>query len=71
VYAGVPIIRTEPIVTYKETIQASSHTVLSKSANKHNRLYLQAEPLPEDLADDIEQGKISPRTEPKERSKVL
>lgn len=44
---------------------------MSKSPNKHNRLYCQAEPLPEGLADDIEAGKINPKDDPKERGKTL
>jgi len=71
-HAGIPIIRTDPVVTYKETIQTTSaHVVMSKSPNKHNRLQLVAEPMPEGLAEDIEEGKIAPKTEPKQRSRAL
>ena len=38
-YAGCPIIKSDPIVTYKETITAeSSMDCMSKSPNKHNRI---------------------------------
>jgi len=40
---------------------------MSKSANKHNRLYCTAEPLPDKLADDIELGKVTPKDDVKER----
>merc|ERR1712064_72427 len=39
--------------------------------NKHNRIYLVAEPLAEELSTDIEDGKCGPKTDPKERAKIL
>jgi len=51
-YAKCPIKKSDPVVTYKETVsEPSSQTCLSKSPNKHNRLYVTAEPLGDDLAD--------------------
>ena len=44
---------------------------LSKSANKHNRLYVKAMPLEEELSLAIEQGKVTPRDEFKARARVL
>jgi elongation factor 2 len=44
---------------------------LSKSPNKHNRLYLKAMPLAEELSQAIEQGKVAPRDEFKARARVL
>jgi elongation factor 2 len=39
-YAKCPIKKGDPVVSYKETvIETSSQTCLSKSPNKHNRLY--------------------------------
>ncbi|UKZ73615.1 Elongation factor 2 [Trichoderma virens FT-333] len=60
-HAGVPLIISDPVVQYRETVQAkSSITALSKSPNKHNRLYMVAEPMDEELAGAIEAGKIAP-----------
>merc|ERR1740124_2172764 len=43
---GAPITISDPVVSYRETVNAeSSRTVLSKSPNKHNRLYCKACPL--------------------------
>ncbi|OII73721.1 GTPase translation elongation factor 2 [Cryptosporidium ubiquitum] len=71
-YAQIEIVASDPIVSYRETvINLSSQTCLSKSPNKHNRLYMTAEPLPDGLTDDIEEGKVSPRDDPKERSNLL
>jgi elongation factor 2 len=70
--SGVEVVTSNPIVTYKETIASkSSQECLSKSSNKHNRLYCTAEPISEDLADLIEKGKLGPNTDGKERIKSL
>jgi elongation factor 2 len=46
IYAGVPIRRSDSIVSYKETVlKKSSQVCLAKSGNKHNRVYMTAEPL--------------------------
>lgn len=71
-YAQIDIIVSDPVVSYRETVTApSSMTCLSKSPNKHNRLYMTAEPLPEGLPEAIEAGKISSKDGPKERANEL
>jgi len=71
-HAGVPLIISDPVVQYRETVQSkSSITALSKSPNKHNRLYMVAEPMDEELAGAIEAGKIAPRDDFKARARVL
>ncbi|KAK5091991.1 translation elongation factor 2 [Exophiala xenobiotica] len=71
-HAGVPLRISDPVVQYRETVgEKSSMTALSKSPNKHNRLYVIAEPLGEELARDIEQGKINPRDDIKARARIL
>jgi len=44
---------------------------LSKSPNKHNRLYVKAIPLGDELAQMIEDEKVGPKVESKERSRIL
>ena len=71
-HAGVPLRISDPVVQYRETVGGkSSITALSKSPNKHNRLYVVAEPLSEEVSNDIEQGKIGPRDDFKARARVL
>jgi len=71
-HAQVPLRKSDPVVQYKETIQAeSSVTALSKSPNKHNRIFMKAAPLGEDLSLAIENGKVGPRDEFKARARVL
>ena len=71
-YAKCPIKKGDPVVTYKETIsEQSSQVCMSKSPNKHNRLHVDAQPLDDELSDDIEVGKVSDKQEMKERAKYL
>ncbi|KAH7375068.1 elongation factor 2 [Plectosphaerella cucumerina] len=71
-HAGVPLIISDPVVAYRETVAAkSSGTALSKSPNKHNRLYMEAEPITEELSQAIEGGKVSARDDFKLRARVL
>lgn len=66
VHAGIPIETTEPVVTYKETVSASSSVVcLSKSQNKHNRLYAVAEPLGEEFCKAVDDKEFSARDDQK------
>jgi elongation factor 2 len=71
-HAGVPLRISDPVVSYRETVTAkSSMTALSKSPNKHNRLYMVAEPLAEEVSKEIEDGKIGPRDDFKARARIL
>jgi elongation factor 2 len=69
---GVPCKWDDPCITYKETVQfESTMTVLSKSPNKHNRLYVKADALVEELNLAVEKNKVYPTQELKARSKIL
>jgi elongation factor 2 len=69
---GAEIKVSEPVVSFRETVIAeSSEVCLSKSPNKHNRLYVVARPLEEGLAEAIDNNQITPRDEPKARAREL
>jgi len=71
-FCGVELRTSDPVVSYRETVTAESDiTCLSKSPNKHNRLYLKAEPLADGLSEDIEAGKCTDKQDPKERARFL
>jgi elongation factor 2 len=71
-YAQCDFIVSDPVVSYRETVNGtSSQTCLAKSPNKHNRIYLQAQPMDEELSKAIEDGTVGPKADPKERAKVL
>ena len=71
-HAGVPLKISDPVVGYRETVKTESSIVaLSKSQNKHNRLYAKALPLDEELTVAIEDGKVTARDDLKLRARVL
>jgi len=55
---GVEIETSEPIVVYRETIAGTAGPVEGKSPNKHNRFYLEIEPLDEAVYQAIVDGDI-------------
>merc|ERR1712188_23034 len=70
-YAQCDFVMSDPVVSYRETVGGTSNqTCLSKSPNKHNRLYIVAEPLDEELAKAIEDGPAGPKAEAKERARL-
>jgi elongation factor 2 len=75
---GAPIVISDPVVSYRETVTAEGRQAMSKSPNKHNRLYVKAKPLgygnddlQTPLADDIEEGVVKADGDAKERTKML
>jgi len=71
-YAQCDFSVSDPVVSYRETVQQESTVMgLSKSPNKHNRLYMKAEPLDEEVSKKIEEGELGPKSDPKERAKNL
>ena len=63
---GTEVKISDPVVSYRETVSAeSSQTCLSKSPNKHNRLYVTAGPLESGIAEDLEEGRLNPRDDAK------
>lgn len=71
-HAGIPLKISPPVVTYRETVEGeSSQVALSKSPNKHNRIYLKAQPIEEEVSLAIEAGKINPRDDFKARARIM
>jgi len=71
-HACIPLKKSDPVVSYRETVsEESSIMCLSKSPNKHNRLFMKACPMPDGLAEDIEKGEVNPRDDFKTRGRYL
>jgi elongation factor 2 len=71
-HACIPIKKSDPVVSYRETVSEESDQVcLSKSPNKHNRLFMKAVPMPDGLAEDIDSGEVSSRQDFKIRGRYL
>jgi len=71
-HAQIPLKKSDPVVSYRETVsEESSIMCLSKSPNKHNRLFMKAVPMPDGLAEDIDKGEVNPRDDFKTRGRYL
>lgn len=80
---GAKIRVSEPVVSYTEGISARTggpkpsgdgeypDMVVAKSPNKHNRLYVWAEPVAPELCDAIDEKEITPEQDFKKRARVL
>merc|ERR1719498_645835 len=61
-HAQIPLVKSDPVVTYRETVsEKSSMTSLAKSPNKHNRIFMEAEPIENDLVLEMEEDKVTPK----------
>lgn len=56
---NVDIITSEPIVVYRETVTKKAGPVEGKSPNRHNRFYIEVEPLDQVFVDAIQKGDVS------------
>lgn len=62
---------SDPIITFRETVTSHCTPCLTKSVNKHNRLYFTAQPLEPALVDALEAGEFDPAANPQERTRRL
>jgi len=69
---GAPIKVSEPVVSFCETVGGKTElTCISKSPNKHNRIYMECEPLAESLCKAIDKNEVSPEQELKVRARIM
>jgi len=69
---GAPLKISDPVVSYRETVtEETDQECMSKSPNKHNRLYFKCAPLGDELTDLIDKGEMTPRDDIKTRGRVL
>jgi len=68
---GVDIITSPPIVVYRETITGTAGPVEGKSPNRHNRFYIELEPMDPEVVKLIQQGEISMSQQAVERRDAL
>merc|ERR1712147_180620 len=68
---NTPVRISPPVVSYRETVTETGPKCLSKSANKHNRIFLHAEPLDDDLITAIVDDKFRMNMNEKDRSEFM
>src|SRR6476620_4038536 len=69
--AGLDITTTQPLINYRETIRSKAGPIMSKSPNKHNKIFMRVEPLGEDIIELIRTRHIREDMDKKEMAKVL
>jgi elongation factor 2 len=71
-HACIPIKKSDPVVSYRETVSEESEIMyLSKSPNKHNRIFMKAVIMLDGLAEDIDKGDVNARDDFKIRVRYL
>ena len=71
-YAKCELKKGNPVVSYRETVSDESNQIcLSKSPNKHNRIFCVALPMGDELANGIEADKVTSKQDVKIRYKIL
>jgi len=71
-FMGTEVKVSDPVVSFRETVTANSdQTCLAKSANKHNRLYVTAEPLGPELCIAIDDGDVKAGADNKLQGRLL
>lgn len=69
---GAPVKVGKPVVSFCESVAAeSSMTCISKSPNKHNRIYMTAEPLGDEFCQHIDNGDLQITGEIKIRARYI
>jgi elongation factor 2 len=67
----IEIVTTEPLVNYRETVRAKAGPIMSRSPNRHNKIFIKVEPLPADVVELIRTGQLNENTDEKTVAKVL
>jgi len=67
----VEIVTSEPLINYRETVKGSCEPIMSKSPNRHNKIFMKVEPLEPEIAEMIRTGEIGDMKDKKEIAKIL
>jgi len=65
------VITSEPLINYRETVKASCGPIMSKSPNRHNKIFMKVEPLEPKIGDMLRSGEIGEMKDKKEMSDLL
>ena len=68
---GLEITTTQPLINYRETIRNTAGPIMSKSPNKHNKIFMRVEPLGEEIIELIKNGHIHEDLERRQMAKIL
>src|ERR671924_113322 len=69
--AGLEITTTQPLINYRETITTRAGPIMSKSPNRHNKIFMRLEPLDNDIIELIMSRNIREDMDNKVMAKIL
>ena len=69
--AKVDIVTSEPLINYRETVRGSCEPIMSKSPNRHNKIFMKVEPLEPNIANMLRTGEISDMKDKKVVAELL
>ena len=69
--AGLNITTTQPLINYRETVRTKAGPIMSKSPNKHNKIFMRIESLGNEIIELIKTGQIKEDMDKKEMAKIL
>merc|ERR1712194_738972 len=71
-FMGTEVKVSDPVVSFRETCaEKSNQTCLAKSANKHNRLFMEADALSSEFCIAIDDGEVSAQADSKALGRQL
>jgi elongation factor 2 len=68
---GLEIITSPPIINYRETVRQASGPIMSRSPNRHNKIFIKIEPLDPHIVELIRNGSLNEMTDKKGIQKTL
>ena len=69
--AGIEVVASKPIILYRETVTKRGKVFEGKSPNRHNRIYIQVEPLEEEIIQLIRRGELFNEMDRKQIARIL
>ena len=69
--AGIEVVASKPIILYRETVTRRGKVFEGKSPNRHNRIYIQVEPLEEEIIQLIRKGELFNEMDRKQIARIL
>ncbi len=68
---GLEIITSPPIINYREAVRASAGPIMSRSPNRHNKIFIKVEPLDPEIIELIRNGTLNEMADKKGIQKTL
>ena len=69
--SGVDVVTSPPMIRYRETVRDEGPVYEGKSPNKHNKFYVNVEPLDETTLELLARGEVYDEQDWRERAKIL